>query len=67
MERKRVSCSRILKFGRVENPCHKILCEIMAEDFTIVENEITVKGLQQVKVKCNSCKMVTTIINEEET
>lgn len=66
MERKRVSCSRLLRFGRMENPCHKILCEIMAEDFTIVENEITVKGLRQVKVKCSHCKTVTTIINEEQ-
>ena len=68
MGRKRVSCNRILRFGRMENPCHKILCEIMADDFTIKEDEITVTGLKQVKVKCGRehCKMVTTIINKEE-
>jgi len=66
MERKRISCYKILRFGRVENPCHKILCEIMAEDFTVEDDEITVKKLQRIKVKCNQCKTVTTIINEEE-
>ncbi len=66
MERKRISCNKILKFGRMENPCHKILCEIMADDFTIVGDEIIVTKLRQVKVKCGHCKTVTIIINKEE-
>jgi len=65
MMRKRISCNKILDFGRTENPCHKILCDIVAEEVTQIENEVLVKGLETVRIKCSSynCKQITTIIN----
>ncbi len=59
--RKRISCNRMLDFGRTENPCHKILCDINAEEIEEAENEVLVKGLETVRIKCSSCKTITTI------
>jgi hypothetical protein len=71
MIRKRVSCGRMLDFRGVKNPCHKILCDIVAEEVEeTAENKVLVKGLREVRVKCSShnCKQITTItINEEVT
>lgn len=70
MIRKRVSCNRMLDFGGAKNPCHKILCDVVAEEIEQTENDVLVKGLREVRIKCSSynCKRITTItINEEVT
>lgn len=53
----------MLDFGGAKNPCHKILCDIMAEEIEETENEVLVKGLETVRIKCTSpaCKQITTI------
>jgi len=58
----------MLDFGGVKNPCHKILFDIVAEEVTQTENEVLVKGLETVKIKCSSqnCKQITTIIVNKE-
>ncbi len=63
--RKRISCNKILDFGRTKNPCHKILCDVVAEEIEETENEVLVKGLETVRIKCSShnCKQITTITN----
>ena len=67
MERKRIGCSKIVNFGGIKNPCHKILCDIVAEESVEGENEtVTVKGLREIRLKCTQCKSITRIINVEE-
>ena len=67
MIRKRIGCNRMLNFGGVKNPCHKILFDVTAEEVKESENEVLVKGLETVRIKCSSCKQMTTItINNKE-
>lgn len=59
--RKRIQCKHLKKFGRVENPCHKILCEIVADEVTEEDNDYIIKGFRELKLKCGECKRLTTI------
>jgi len=52
----------MLKFGRVENPCHKILCEVEAKEVVEEDGNITVIGLEKLRIKCR-CGGMTEIIN----
>ena len=63
MRRERLQCKHLRMFGRVENPCHKILCEIIAEDAVEKDGEYTVTNLQEIRIKCFSadCRKVTVI------
>ena len=61
--RQRVQCKHLKKFGRAENPCHKILCEIVADEVTEENGEYAVKGFRELRLKCpdSNCKKITTI------
>ena len=61
--RKRIQCGNMLKFGNVENPCHKILCEVEAKDVIEENGSITVIGLEKLRIKCR-CGGITEIINQ---
>lgn len=62
MKRKRISCSKLTMFGKVENPCHKILCDIVAEEVEQTGDEVIVKDLKEIRLKCNQCKSITKIV-----
>jgi len=53
----------MLRFGKVENPCHKILCEVEAKDVIKENGSITVIGLEKLRIKCR-CGGITEIINQ---
>jgi len=61
--RQRIQCKYLKKFGGVENPCHKILCEIVADEVTEEDGDYVVKGFRELKLKCSdaNCKRITTI------
>ena len=63
MERMRLQCKHLRMFGRVENPCHKILCEIIADDAVEKDGEYLVTNLSEIRIKCFSpdCRRVTVI------
>jgi len=47
----------------VENPCHKILCEVIAEDVVEEDMEYTVTNLKEIRIKCfhPQCGRITVI------
>ena len=61
--RKRIQCGTLLKFGKAENPCHKILCEVEAKEVIEEDGSITVIGLEKLRIKCR-CGGMTEIINK---
>ena len=61
--RKRIQCGNMLRFGKTENPCHKILLEVEAKDVIEENGSITVIGLEKLKIKCR-CGGITEIINQ---
>ena len=66
--RRRVQCNHERRFGKVKNVCHKILCEIVAEDVKEEGADYVVTGLREVRVKCpdDRCKKITTIKVKED-
>jgi len=63
MERRRLQCKHLRQFGKVENPCHKILCEVIAEDVVEEDMEYTVTNLKEIRIKCfhPQCGRITVI------
>lgn len=54
--RRRMTCESDKRFGKVINPCHKILFEVYAKD-VIDEDDETIIAVEPEKItfKCPSC------------
>ena len=66
--RKNVLCEHLCWFGKKQNPCRKVLANIVAEKIEQKEDEILVEGLEQLTLKCsrNGCGCKTVVINIKE-
>lgn len=61
-KRKRLLCESEKQFGKVTNPCRKILCEVYAEEIIEEDDEgnIVLVNAEKIIFKC-SCKSKKTI------
>ena len=68
MKRVRLQCEHLRKFGGVENPCHKILCEVVAEEVAVEGTEYIVTDLKEMRIKCfhPDCRRITVIKTKQK-
>ena len=57
----RVTCEWKKMFGKVWNPCRKILADVKGTIVSNKEGEIAVKDLKEVVLKCPGCGNKTVI------
>jgi len=57
----RVLCEFKKWFGKVKNPCRRVLAEMDGKIVKIAEGEIEVEGTKEIILKCNGCGKKTKI------
>ena len=57
----RILCEFKKWFGKVKNPCRRVLAEMDGVIIKEKEGEIEVKGTSEIVLKCNGCGKKTTI------
>jgi len=57
----RILCEYKKWFGKIKNPCRRVLTEIDGKVIKTQEGEIEIEGAKQITLKCPGCGNKTTI------